>query len=196
MLLFGQQVEPGTREDIADFWTDGEQRRVIVGCGHAGAHPSAVPRWRGLLRKPARENRRAGQAGYRHRRRVRWAPHRTHEALPRQRARDRAVRRAREVARTPSMPVLCASLEEARSFARRASRHADRLSLSGWRAFRGERPRSPIERLFARTQDGNELLRSELEEALNAAFARSRPEQPTRPRQVRRRQITSSAYAG
>lgn len=37
MLLFGQEVRPGTRDDIAVYWTDGVERRTIVGCGYPDA---------------------------------------------------------------------------------------------------------------------------------------------------------------
>jgi hypothetical protein len=57
-------------------------------------------------------------------------------------------------------------VEHARAFAR-AARLSAGLDPAGWRAFRAERLRTPIERLFAGTRDGRVILRSELEEELS-----------------------------
>ena len=70
-------------------------------------------------------------------------------------------------------PVLCASVDEARSFARLASQ-ASGLSLAGWCAFQGERLHSPFEQLFTQRHDGTVLLRSELEETLITSLAKDR----------------------
>jgi hypothetical protein len=71
------------------------------------------------------------------------------------------------------LPVLCRSREEARSFVR-AAHQAEGLSLADWRSFEGERLISPVARLFARTTEGSVVVRSELEEALAASFAKAR----------------------
>jgi hypothetical protein len=178
LLAFGQEVHQGTREDIVVFWTDGEARRAIVDCGYGTAH-SALERV--LRRFPG------GRAYYENLRlkvgelaepgtsiATILGPHRIGLMRPYiagEPGPDPWVV-CRERSRVPQSPVLCASLEDARSFARRAS-EADDLSRSGWQAFRGERLRSPIERLFGRRGDGSVLFRSELEEALSASRAKA-----------------------
>jgi hypothetical protein len=91
----------------------------------------------------------------------------------------------REASRLPQSPVLCSSLEEARAFARNASESTN-LPPSGWRAFRGERLVSPVERLFVQGQNGSVLLRSELEDALSQSRStiRARAFKPSKRRNV------------
>ncbi len=108
----------------------------------------------------------------------------------------------REGRRMLQVPVVCPSLEDARSFARAASQ-VEGLSLAGWQAFEGERLRSPIEQLFVRRDDGSVGMRSELEEALSAQLAKAktaavRPTIKARSRRkqpMRARRTTSSNKA-
>jgi hypothetical protein len=185
MLLFGQKVEPGTREDIALFWTDGERSRVILGCGYAEVHavlerilrrfPNGVGHYQQLRAKIGE----LGQPGAVVA--TVLGPHRIGLMIPWRAGEAGPLPYVvcREQARVPDSPVIRTSLEHARLFARQASLHTG-LSRCGWRAFRGERLRSPIERLFARTIDGRVILRSELEEELGTARHSVRPATPMR----------------
>jgi hypothetical protein len=179
MLAFCQEVQSGTREDIAVFWTDGDDRRVIVQCGYTEAH---VVVERVLRRFP-------GGRSYYESLRMKVGELAEPGAvistiLGRHRiglmrpylvgapgAEPYVV--CREASHLPQSPVLCPSLDDARAFARSASESTD-LSRSGWRAFRGERLISPVERLFVRSRDGSVLLRSELEYALSQSRSKIR----------------------
>jgi hypothetical protein len=179
VLLFGQAVEPGRRDDVVVFWTDGEERRAILGCGYAEAHvtlPRLLRRFRGArsyydsLRTKVGELAEPGAViaaraeghsiGL-------MMPFLACETGPESHVLCRSQRGQ------PASPVICASKDDARAFARRASVHAG-LCLSGWQVFQGECLRSPVEQLFVRNRDGTVILRSELEEALTASRARSR----------------------
>src|ERR1700677_2063858 len=172
MLAFCQEVQPGTRDDIAVFWTDGDDRRVIVQCGYSEAH---VVVERVLRRFP-------GGRSYYASLRMKvgdlaepgavittiLGPHRIGLMRPYLAGvpGSEPYVVCREASCLPQSPVLCPSLEDARAFARSASESTD-LPPSGWRAFRGERLVSPVERLFVQGQNGSVLLRSELEDALS-----------------------------
>jgi hypothetical protein len=176
--LFGQEVEAGTLADVALFWTDGEHRRAIVGSGYADTQatlervlrrfPGGGGHYANLRAKLGELDRPGGVLG------VVLGEHRFGLAIPYRAGLDGESPSVvcREQRALPASPVLCSSLEHTRSFARAASL-ATGLPQAGWRAFRGERLRSPIERLFARAADGHVVLRSELEEEL--AEARRRP---------------------
>lgn len=179
LLAFGQEVQPGTREDIAVFWSDGDDRRAIVDCGYAQAHAvlerllRRFPGGRGFyedFRLKVGELAESGTAistlldGHT------IGLMRPYIAGP---PGSQPYIVCRQRRRMPQSPVLCGSIEEARSFARRASQVSG-LARSGWRAYRCERLLSPIERLFTVGDNGRVLFRSELEEALSASRSRSR----------------------
>jgi hypothetical protein len=179
LLAYGQEVEPGTREDVAVFWTDGDDRRVIVDCGYGTAH-TAIER---ILRRFS------GGRGYYESLRLKVgelaepgsvitaivAPHQLGLMRPYIAGElgPEPYLVCRERSFMPHSPVLCASVEDARSFVRLASA-ADGLPLSGWRGFRAERLLSEFESLFALRANGSVGFRSELEEALSVSRAKAR----------------------
>lgn len=143
MQVFGHEVQPGTREDIAAFWTDGTHRRVIVDVGYAEAQ-AVLAR---ILRRFS-----GGVGHYQHLRSklgelerpgavitAVLGPHRIGLMIP-WLAGERGIEPyavCREHACAPVSPVICASLADARSFARLASLSTG-LSRPGWQAFQGE----------------------------------------------------------
>jgi hypothetical protein len=179
MLVLGQEVELGSREDIVVFWTDGDERRAIVALGYASVH-AAVER---VLRKYP-----GGATYYDNLRgkvgdlsepgaviQVVIGVHRVGLLHPYllDGIGDQPYVVCRGPVQQPTQPVLCGSWEAAQGFAKRASQD-EGLSREGWCAFRGERMRAPIDQLFVRAHDGRALLRSELEEAVNESLQRER----------------------
>jgi len=161
------------------FWTDGDERRAILASDYADAHSlleRVLRRFDGGSRHYASLRAKVGELAEpgvaitavlgRHRVGL-MRPYLAGVAG----AEPYVV--CREARGMLQASVICASLEDARSFARTAS-EAKGLSRAGWRAFEGERLLSPIERLFSRGHDGSVRLRSALEEALSTSLAHAR----------------------
>lgn len=173
MLLFGQEVRPGTRDELAVFWTNGVEKRAIIGAGYGDAHTALkriVRKFDGgiaqydNLRRKVRDLAEPGRVIL-----ARLGPHSVGLMRPyvHDGDGDEPYILCRGPVSQPTLPVLCRSYDEAQGFAKHAIREAD-LSRDGWCGFQGERLSSPLERLFVRRTDGEVILRSELEEALNA----------------------------
>jgi hypothetical protein len=172
-MLFGQEVRSGTRDEIIVFWTDGDEKRAIVDADYADAHAGL----KRILRKfdgglAQYDNLRATISALAEPGRVilaRLGPHTVGLMRPYMYgdAGDEPYVLCLGLAHQPTQPVLCGSYDEAQDFARQAIRNAG-LPRDGWCAFKGERLRTPFARLFVERPDGEVILRSELEEALNA----------------------------
>lgn len=142
MLPFGQEVRPGTRDDIAVFWADGEQKRVIVGSDYGETHATLER----ILRKFQGgriyyESLRAKVSELSEPGRVIVATLGSHcVGLMRPYLfgddGDDPYVVCRRPVREPNHPVLCGSWEVAQSFAKQAIRD-EGLSRDGWCAFRG-----------------------------------------------------------
>jgi hypothetical protein len=191
VLIHGQPVEPGTLNDIAVFWTDGEKRRAILADSYGAAHETVERILRKVMGRGAYDNLRAKIGGLAEPGTAIMTaspPHKIGLVRPFLSGHTTDVAAPYLVCRIDgyvlNVPVLCPSLQDARAFARSASL-AGNLSRSGWSAFQGERLRSPIERLFVRASSGSVVLRSELEEELNDSLAKARVSQP-RPARKRR----------
>jgi hypothetical protein len=186
VLLFGQEVAPSELDDVVVVWTDGKTRRAILDSGYAGAHAvleRVLGRFDGGARHYANLRAKVGDLAdsgtaitlvLDHHRVGLLRPYLIGEPGPEPYV---VCRETRGMLR---MPVICASQQDAHSFARSASQETG-LSGPGWLGFEGERLPSPIARLLTPSHDGRVRLRSALEEALSASLAEDRAAAVTPP---------------
>jgi hypothetical protein len=205
--LFGQEVDPGTRENLAVFWSDGQDRVAIINCGYGGGWEAIERVARryfharslcGALRSKVLELAEPGGVittvidahvlGL-----MRYVTFgEPAGGVPHIVCREERLAPGTRLA--PTEPVLCPSVESAREFARAASKQSE-LPLKDWRAYRCGPVREGLWQAIEQATDGKQRLKSELEEALSASLAREREAVVRYGRRARRKQSLSTRRA-